>query len=430
MAVGKGVASVGCTKPFGNVTRPDRRPRYNRRRRVWGLDGLGPAAFPSCPDFPMQIGVPREIKDGECRVGLTPEGARTLVADGHRVLVETGAGCGAGFADGEYVAAGAELLAGAERIFASELVVKVKELQPAEFSWLAARSTVFGFAQLNRDRVLLEAVLAAKVRTIGYETVRDPAGTLPLLAPMSRIAGRLAPFEAASALASDRGGAGVLLTGVDAVPGAAVVIVGAGNVGGEAARVAAALGCRVTLCSRPGPRLAVLARELAQRGTPVAVIELGGHSGDRFAAAVIAADAVIGAVLEPGRLSPKLIGRALVAAMRAGSALVDVGIDQGGIAETSRMTKLSDPTYVEEGVVHSCIPNLPARVARTATLALCAATLPAIRTLAGVGIAAALAADAGLAAGLMTWDGAIVHEGLARDAGVQPSRMPRPTGAG
>ncbi len=383
----------------------------------------------------MRIGVPREVKDGERRVGVTPEGARQLVADGHTVLVEAGAGAAVGFADGDYAQAGGVVVATAD-VWSCDLVVKVKELQPSEYARLVRGTTVFGFAQINRDPALLAAVLAAGVEAIAYETVRDAAGRLPLLAPMSRIAGRLAPLVGAQALATACGGAGVLLPGVealapacggagvllpgvDAVPGARVVVLGAGNVGGEAARIAARVGARVTVFSRGAHRRDALARSLAAEGHAIAAFPLADARAARFVDAVTAADLVIGGVLEPGTLSPKLVTRAMVAAMRPGSALVDVGIDQGGIAETSRMTKLSEPTYVECGVVHYAVPNMPSLVARTATLALGEATLPYVRALAGRGIARAQAEDAGLAAGTMVRAGAIVHAGLAADAAAQ-----------
>lgn len=371
----------------------------------------------------MRIGVPRECKDGERRVGVTPEGARQLVGDGHRVVVETEAGAAVGFGDDQYQAAGATIATSPDALWSCALIVKVKELQPPEFRHLVAGTTVFGFAQLNRDPALLAAVRSMRIQVIGYETVRDAAGGLPLLAPMSRIAGRLAPFVGAQALATDRGGAGVLLPGVDDVPGARIVVVGAGNVGFEATRIAARMGARVTLFSRGPARRAAVAAAMADEGHPIAAFGLADASTG-FADAVAAADLVIGAVLEPGKLSPKLISRALVSAMRPGSVIVDVGIDHGGIAETSRMTKLSDPTYVECDVVHYAVPNMPALVARTATLALAQATLPVVRAMAAKGIARALADDAGLAAGAMVRDGAIVHAGLAADAAAhQASRI-------
>jgi len=361
----------------------------------------------------MRIGVPRETKDGERRVGLTVDAVRTLVAHRHHVVVEAGAGVAVGMSDDAYRAAGAIIGHGRDDAWSCELVVKVKEVQPAEYPCLQAGSTVFGFAQINRDPALLAALLRARVAFIGYETVRDARGGVPLLAPMSRIAGRLAPLAGADALTTARGGSGVLLTGVDDVPGAAVVVIGAGNVGGEAARVAAGMGARVTVFSRGGARMRALADALAAQGRRIDTAPIA--EVDAFAAAVRAADLVIGGVLEPGTLSPKLLSRALVSSMRPGSALVDVGIDQGGIAETSRMTKLSDPTYIDCGVVHYAVPNMPSLVARTATLALGAATLPVVRRLAA-GVERALASDAGLAAGLMVRDGVIVHPGLAADA--------------
>jgi alanine dehydrogenase len=364
----------------------------------------------------MRIGVPRESKDGERRVGLTPGGACVLVAEGHAVVVGAGAGAAVGFADDEYRAAGAMVSEDASAVWASDLVVKVKEVQPAEYPLLASGTTVFGFAQINRDPALLEAVLAARVCCIAYETVRDAAGGLPLLAPMSRIAGRLAPLVGANVLATDRGGAGVLLTGVDDVPGARVVVLGAGNVGGEAARIAARLGAIVCVFSRGAPRRLALAASLAEEGHTVEIHGMPHAHDARFAERIAHADLVIGGVLEPGTLSPKLLSRELVSAMRPGSAIVDVGIDQGGIAATSRMTKMSAPTYVECGVVHYAVPNMPSLVARTATLALTDATLPRVRALAGLGIDAALVHDAGLAAGVMVCDGDIRHPGLAADA--------------
>lgn len=361
----------------------------------------------------MKIGVPRETKDGERRVGVTVEGVRALVGDGHTVTVVTGAGAAVGFSDDDYRAAGACIAATPDAAWASELVVKVKEVQPGEYALLQPGSTIFGFHQINRDPVLLAALLRARVAVIGYETVRDAQGGVPLLAPMSRIAGRLAPLVGADALGTARGGSGVLLTGVDEVPGARVVVIGAGNVGGEAARIAARMGARVTVFSRGTARRAALQASLAAEGRTIGALPMDDPA--ILADHVHAADLVIGAVLEPGTLSPKLLSRALVASMRPGSAIVDVGIDQGGIAETSRMTKITDPTYVDCGVVHYAVPNMPSLVARTATLALGAVTLPVARRLAA-GIEAALAADAGLAAGLMVRDGDIVHAGLAADA--------------
>jgi alanine dehydrogenase len=370
----------------------------------------------------VRIGVPRETKDGERRVGMTPAGAATLVADRHDVVVERDAGTAVGFTDADYAAAGARCGA-AHEAWDADLVVKVKEIQAPEMASLRPGSTVLGFAQLNRDASLLDGVLRAGVCVVGCETVRDAHGGLPMLAPMSRIAGRLASLVGAQCLATDRGGAGVLLCGVDDVAGANVVVIGAGAVGGQAAGLAARLGCHVVVFSRGLPRLRALEQSLARAGTPIGAFMLS-SSIARFEAALAGADLVIGGVLEPGTLSPKLITRRHLRTMRPGSALVDVGIDQGGIAETSRMTRLSEPTYVDEGIVHYAVPNMPALVARTATLALAAATLPYARALAARGTVGAATADPGLAAGVMTWDGAVVHAGLAADRGVPLAQAP------
>jgi len=371
----------------------------------------------------MRIGVPREIKDGERRVALLPAGVAAICAAGHTVLVERDAGAAVGFADDAYRDAGAVIVAAPDAVWECELVVKVKELQPAEYGRLVAGTTICGFAQLGRDPALLGAVLGARVRIIAFETIRDAQGSAPLLAPMSRIAGRLAPFAGAQALGTDHGGSGVLLPGVDDVPGANVVVIGAGSAGAEAALVACRLGCCVTLVSRGAARLRAAATAIAATGATIAAHTTADLGADAFAAALADADLVIGAVLEPGRLSPKLITRTHLQSMRGGSAFVDVGIDQGGIAETSRMTTLSAPTYVEDGVIHYAVPNMPSLVARTATLALAAAALPFVRRLAELGVAA-FDADPALAAGVMTWEGAIADPRLAADAGVEARAAP------
>jgi alanine dehydrogenase len=357
----------------------------------------------------MRIGVPRERKDGERRVGLVPENVGALVAAGHEVVVETDAGARVGFDDASYAAHGAIVERDAARVYACPLIVKVKELQSVEFDALRAGTTVFGFAQLGRDPALQDAVLAARIACIAYETVTGPGGSLPLLAPMSRIAGRLAPFIGASLLMTDRGGGGVLLSAIEGVAPASVSIVGAGVVAREAALLAAAMGAWVRVLGRSLARLDTIRAACGHRVTTAPALP------DAIAAALRESDLVIGAVLQPGALSPKLISRRMLASMRPGSVFIDVGIDQGGIGETSRMTTLSNPTYIEECVIHYCVPNMPALVARTATLALTQATLPSVLSLADRGIDGALAADDGLRAGLQVRGGEVTHPALAAD---------------
>ena len=367
----------------------------------------------------MRVGVPREVKEGERRVGMVPDGVARLVAAGHEVIVECGAGERVSFHDAAYIAAGGRLAPDPAEVFRCALIVKVKELQAVEWRLLQPATTLFGFAQLGRDRALLDAVLAARVNYLAYETVADAQGTLPLLSPMSRIAGRLAPLIAATLLMNDRGGSGVLLPGLDGIGPARVVILGAGNVGAEAAHVAVALGCAVTVVARTARRLARVSERYGERIRTVV------YDPESLAAALAEADVVIGGVLEPGTLSPKLVTRPMLRSMRRGSVLIDVGIDQGGIAETSRITKLSEPTYVEEGITHYCVPNMPALVARSATLALTQATLPYVCAIADRGLIAAMAADSGLRAGLQVWNGGVTHVGLAADSGMPLAPIPK-----
>jgi alanine dehydrogenase len=341
----------------------------------------------------MRIGIPREVKDGEYRVALTPQGVRTL----KEVVVEPGAGAGAGFTDDEYVRAGAKL----GNAWECELIVKVKELQRAEYRLPRRGQTVFGFQHFGPHPELLDAALASGATFIAYETVGQASGALPILAPMSAIAGRLALQVGAWCLQKQNGGSGVLLPGLEGVPPGRVTILGAGNVGANALEVAYALGTQVTVFAKSQRRFAPL-----QARFPRARFFAG--SGE-LAAALAQSDLVIGGVLTPGEMSPKLINRAMLAAMRRGSALVDVGIDQGGIAETSRPTSQSEPIYIEEGVVHYCVPNMPAACARSASLALEHAVLPYVRKLAAGEL------DADLAPGIQVRAGNVTHERLARD---------------
>ncbi|MDB5804146.1 MAG: ald [Betaproteobacteria bacterium] len=359
----------------------------------------------------MIIGVPREIKDGEFRVGMTPQGVRELHAFGHEVLVETGAGAGVGFADADYAAAGARIAMQAAEIYDAELVVKVKELYPAEFALLHPGLTVFGFHHLAPDPVMMQALIDARITAIAYETVGMGDGSLPILKPMSRIAGRLSLGIAMWALQMKNGGSGTLLTGVEGVGPGKVVILGAGAAGGNAAEVAVGLGCDTVVFARGRKRLDELQARFPGRlrtrvSTPEAITE-----------EIADADAVIGAVLTPGQTSPVLITRAMLRGMKRGSVLIDMGIDQKGIAETSRPSSHSEPLYVEEGVLHYCVPNMPAAVGRSATLALAAATLPYVLTLAQHGVKGAAQRDVALAEGIQLHMGQVTHAHLARDTG-------------
>ncbi len=353
----------------------------------------------------MHIGLPRETKDGEFRVALTPGGVAQLVRAGHAVAFEPGAGAGVGFADEDYLRAGARPGAAWD----CELVVKVKELQEAEYRRPRRGQTLFGFQHFGPDPELLDAALASGATYVAFETVGEADGSLPILKPMSQIAGRLAVQVGAWCLQKHNGGSGVLLPGVDGVPPGKVVILGAGNVGSNALAVAHGMGASIRVFDRSERRLAALRQEYPQ-------VQFEASTG-RLADAVADADLLIGAVLVPGSISPKLVSRAMVRSMRRGSALVDVGIDQGGIAETSHPTKHSAPIFVEEGVVHYCVPNMPSACARTASLALELAAVPWVLELAGGKVSAALRT------GFQVRDGKVVHAQLARDTG-RPTRAP------
>jgi alanine dehydrogenase len=359
----------------------------------------------------MLIGVPKEIKDHEYRVGVTPAGAHALVQHGHEVLVETRAGAGVGFQDSEYQAAGARIAPSHREVWEAEMVVKVKELQEPEYRLSRRGQILFAYLHLAPDPALMEALLSSGTVGIAYETVTDAGGGLPLLAPMSRIAGKLSIQFGAWALQMANGGSGVLLGGVPGVAPARVVVIGAGAAGQNAVRVAVGMGADVTVFDLNNAALAHLeevhdGRVRTCYSEPLTLAEY-----------VARADLVIGATLTPGKLAPKLITRALLRQMRRGSAFVDISIDQGGIAETSRPTSHSDPLYVAEGVLHYCVPNMPSAVARTATLALTQATIPYVLKLADRGWKATLAEDAGLRNGLQICAGHVTHAGLAQDVG-------------
>jgi alanine dehydrogenase len=341
----------------------------------------------------MHIGLPREIKDGEFRVALTPAGVGELVKAGHEIIVEPGLGLGAGFSDGEFLAVNARL----GNPWHGELIVKVKELQEPEYRLPRPGQTVFSFQHFGPAPALLDAALASGATFIAFETVGQASG-LPILAPMSAIAGRLAVQVGAWCLQKHNGGSGVLLSGAAGVPPGKVVILGAGNVGSNALAVAHGMGASVTVITKSGKRFPVLRKEYPgvkfENDSPIDIS---------------LADLVIGGVLTPGRMSPKLITRAMLRTMRPGSALVDVGIDQGGIAETSRPTSHSDPVYIEDGVVHYCVPNMPAAAARTASFALEKAVLPFVFE-----ISRDFFSDA-LKTGIQVKNNNVTHEFLARD---------------
>lgn len=356
----------------------------------------------------MLIGIPKEIKDHEFRVGVSPTGVRALALAGHRVMVEQSAGLAVGFDDADYRAAGANVVRSASKVYTAELVIKVKEPQPSEFDLLRKGQILFTYLHLAAERPLVAALLKRRVTAVAYETVRDANGMLALLTPMSEVAGRIAVQAGAASLEMINGGNGTLLGGVPGVLPAHVVIVGGGVAGTHAAQMALGMGARVSILDISLKRLRELDMHFAGR---VATLY-----SERAALETLLgeADLAVGAVLIPGRSAPKLITRNMVRSMRRGSALVDIAIDQGGCAETSRPTTHSAPRYIELGVVHYCVTNMPAACARTATQALTHATLPYALTLARYG-QGAFDLDAGLREGLNTYDGNIVLAGLEQD---------------
>jgi alanine dehydrogenase len=356
----------------------------------------------------MLVGVPKEIKDNEYRVGLVPSTVRELTQLGHRVLIEKDAGLAAGLADEAYAAAGAETGASAERVFAeAELIVKVKEPLAAERKRLKRGQVLFTYLHLAPDREQAEDLIASGCIAIAYETVTGPGGNLPLLMPMSEVAGRMAPQAGAHCLENEIGGRGVLLGGVPGVPAADVAVLGGGTVGVNAARIAHGMGAGVTVLDRNPEALRRI--DNAFGGAVNTVFS----TRDAIETLCRRADLVIGTVLIPGAKAPKLISAATVKAMKPGSVIVDVSIDQGGCAETSRPTTHSHPTYVVDDVVHYCVTNMPGAVARTSTFALNNMTLPFVIALADKGYRVALGRDPHLRAGLNVCEGAITYKAVA-----------------
>ena len=355
----------------------------------------------------MKIGCPKEIKPQEFRVGMTPNAAREAAVHGHDVMIETNAGVGAGFADADYIAAGARIIATAEEVFAAaDMIVKVKEPQAIERKRLREGQVLFTYLHLAPDAAQTHDLLASGVTAIAYETVTDDRGGLPLLAPMSEVAGRLAPQVGAWTLQKANGGRGVLLGGVPGVAPGRVLVIGGGVVGTHAAKVAAGMGADVTVLDRSLARLRYLDDVF------------GGNFKNGYASAgaihelAVQADLIIGAVLIPGAAAPKLISRAQLKDLKPGAALVDVAIDQGGCFETSRATTHQDPVYDVDGIMHYCVANMPGAVARTSTLALGNATMPFMLALADKGWKKACADDKHLLAGLNTHAGHLTYEAV------------------
>ncbi len=361
----------------------------------------------------MRIGVPKEIKIQEYRVGLTPGAVRELVQHGHQVMVEHAAGAGIGYGDDAWRAAGASIAETAAPVFeTAELIVKVKEPQPAEIARLRRGQVLFTYLHLAADRAQTEGLLRSGATCIAYETVTDRFGALPLLAPMSEVAGRMAIQVGAHCLEREQGGIGILLGGVPGVPPAKVVVLGGGVAGSNAARMAAGLEASVTIIDRSIPRLKELDLQFGARATTLFA------TTEAIERSVLAADLVIGAVLVPGAAAPKLVTRQMVRNMRPGSVLVDIAIDQGGCFETSRPTSHSDPTYVDERVVHYCVTNMPGAVPRTSTYALTNATLPFVLALAEKGWRRALLEDPCLRDGLNIHDHQVTHPAVAQAFGL------------
>lgn len=362
----------------------------------------------------MKIGVPKEIKTLEFRVGMTPAGVREVVSDGHEVFVETGAGEGIGMSNADYVAAGATVLDSAEAVFGeAEMIVKVKEPQLAECAMLRNDQVLFTYLHLAADPKQTEALVNSGTTAIAYETVTAKDGSLPLLTPMSEVAGRLSIQAGAFALQKANGGRGILLGGVPGVRPAKVLVIGGGVAGANAADMAVGLGAAVTILDRSLPRLRQLddvwgGRVRTVYSTKDIIDELTAES-----------DLVIGAVLVAGAAAPKLVTAENVRHMPAGAVMVDISIDQGGCFETSRPTTHAEPTYIVDDVVHYCVTNMPGAVPRTSTFALTNATLPFVKSLANYGWREALARDPHLANGLNVHAGHVNHEAVARDLGYE-----------
>lgn len=360
----------------------------------------------------MIIGIPKEIKDQEYRVAMTPGGVLALVEAGHRVIVQADAGTGSGFSDADYAQAGAEIAAKAEGVWEAGLVVKVKEPQPAEFDFLRPDLILFTFLHLAAEERLTREMTKRGLTAIGYETVELDDGSLPLLKPMSEIAGRISIQIGAHYLEKKNGGKGKLLGGVPGVPPARVAIIGGGIVGGNAAKIALGMGADVTVINNGVDRLRYLEEVLPGRLTTVSADPV------RIAEATAESDLLVGAVLLKGARTPRVVTRKMIAAMQPGSVAVDVSVDQGGCLETTRPTTHSAPTYTVDGVIHYAVTNMPAAVPYTGTRALSNVTLPYVAALAERGIAA-IREDPALARGVNTFRGQVTYRAVAEAFGIR-----------
>jgi alanine dehydrogenase len=367
----------------------------------------------------VRIGVPEEIKNHEHRVSITPAGVRTLLADGHDVLVQSGAGEASGFPDTDYIEAGAHIVATAEAAWAADMVVKVKEPLAAEYAFLRPELILFTFLHLAAAPQLARVLMGRRVCALAYETVQLPDGTLPVLASMSQVAGRVAAQLAVRFLQKENGtpfaGKGRLVGGLADMPPAQIVVLGAGNVGLHAADALAGLGGEVTLLEAIEQRVDSLRPSLREN---ISVLHFCTETLHRL---LPDCDILIGAALIAGKHAPGLLRRSDLRRMQPGSVFVDVSIDQGGISESSRPTTYDEPVYVEEGVIHCCLPNLPGAVPLTSTIALTHASLPYIRLIANHGVSAAAHVNQALSRGINIQDGRVVHDGVAESLGFRPS---------